>query len=93
MLKGVYVWVTHTWSARACISTQDGMEIKDDRSDPGEGGSSVLCAEHEGSERNGTSPFNHHIVFCKVRLVVAWIKRREVVDGARRIKSEKLREH
>ena len=36
---------------------------------------------------------NHHVVLCKVRLVGTWIKRREVVDGARRIRSEKLREH
>ena len=33
------------------------------------------------------------VVLSKVRLVGAWIKRREVVDGARRIKSEKLRKH
>ena len=35
----------------------------------------------------------HHVVMCKVRLVGVWIKRRVVVVGARRIKSEKLREH
>ena len=35
----------------------------------------------------------HHVVLCKVRLVRTWIKRREVVLGARRIRSEKLREH
>ena len=35
---------------------------------------------------------DHHVVLCKVILVGAWIKRTEVVDGARRIKSEKLRE-
>ena len=29
---------------------------------------------------------------CKVRLAQTWIKKREVVDGARRIRSEKLRE-
>ena len=33
---------------------------------------------------------DHHIVLCKVRLLEAWIKRREVVVGARRIRSEKL---
>ena len=32
-------------------------------------------------------------VLCKVRLVGARIKRREVVVGARRIRCEKLREH
>ena len=36
---------------------------------------------------------DHHVVLCKVRLVGAWIKRREVVVGARRTRSEKLREH
>ena len=32
-------------------------------------------------------------VLCKVRLVGAWIRKREVVVGARRIRNEKLREH
>ena len=36
---------------------------------------------------------DHYVVLCKVRLVGTWIKRREVVVGARRIRSEKLREH
>ena len=36
---------------------------------------------------------DHHFVLCKVRLVGTWIKRREVVDGFRRTRSEKLREH
>ena len=36
---------------------------------------------------------DHYIVWCKVRLVGAWIKRREIVVEARRIRSEKLREH
>ena len=31
---------------------------------------------------------DHHVVLCKVRLVGPWIKRREVVVGARRIRSE-----
>ena len=30
---------------------------------------------------------------CKIRLVGAWIKRKEVVVGARRIRSERLIEH
>ena len=34
-----------------------------------------------------------HVILCQVRLLGAWIKRREVVDGARRIRSEKRREH
>ena len=36
---------------------------------------------------------DYHIVLFKFRLVGTWIKRREVVDRARRIGSEKLREH
>ena len=36
---------------------------------------------------------DHHVVLCKVRLVRAWIKWREVVVGTWRIGSEKLREH
>ena len=34
---------------------------------------------------------DHHIVLGKVRLVGAWIKKKEVVVGARRTRSEKLR--
>ena len=36
---------------------------------------------------------DHYVVKCKVRLVGGWIKRREVVVGARRIRNEKLRGH
>ena len=36
---------------------------------------------------------DHHVVLCKVRLVGTWIKRREVVVGARRIRSQKLKEY
>ena len=39
----------------------------------------------------GCSLSDYHVILCKVRS--AWIKRREVVAGARRIRSEKLREH
>ena len=35
---------------------------------------------------------DYHVVLCKVKLVGAWIKRREVMVGARRIRSKKLRE-
>ena len=34
-----------------------------------------------------------YVVICKVRLVEAWVKRREVVVWTRRIRNEKLREH
>ena len=36
---------------------------------------------------------DHHAVLCKVRLVGTWIKRKEVVVEARRIRIEKLGEH
>ena len=36
---------------------------------------------------------DHYVVLCKVRLIGAWIKRRETVVGARKIRSEELREH
>ena len=41
----------------------------------------------------GCNLSDHHVILCKVRLVGAQIKSREVVDGARRIKSKKLREY
>ena len=34
---------------------------------------------------------DHYVVLCKVRLVGTWIKRRKVVVGTRKIRSEKLR--
>ena len=52
-----------------------------------------ICAVCEDSKRNGTRPIRSHVVLCKVRLVGAEIERREVVVGARRIRSEKEREH
>ena len=35
----------------------------------------------------------HHVVLCKIKVLGTWIKRRGVVDRARRIRSEKRREH
>ena len=35
---------------------------------------------------------DHHVL-GKVKLVGAWIKRRDVVNGAKRNRSDKLREH
>ena len=61
---------------------QDGVEIK-----------SITDAGCEVGERNGTRPLRPYVVLCKVRLVGKWIKRREIVVGARRIRSETLREH
>ena len=53
----------------------------------------MICVGCEGGKRDGSNLSVHHVVLCKVRLVGAWIKRREVVVGARRTRSEKLREH
>ena len=36
---------------------------------------------------------DHHVVLCKFRLVGAWIKKREVMVGSKRIRSKKLWEH
>ena len=41
----------------------------------------------------GQSLSHHHVVLCKIRLIQTWIKRREVVVGAQRIRSEKLMEN
>ena len=43
----------------------------------------------------GHSLSDHHVVRCKVRLIGAWIKRREVVvvGARRRTSNEKLRKH
>ena len=36
---------------------------------------------------------DHHFVLSKLRLVSTWVRRREVVNRAERISSEKLRAH
>ena len=36
---------------------------------------------------------DHHVVLFRARLVGTWIKRREVVNGARRIRNEKFRDY
>ena len=41
----------------------------------------------------GRGHSDHQVVLCKVRLVCAWIRRKEVVNGARKIRSDKLVEH
>ena len=43
----------------------------------------------DGSERNGRGHLRSPVL-CKVRFVGTWIKRREVVDEARMIRSKKL---
>ena len=41
----------------------------------------------------GRGLLDHHFVLCKVRLVGARIKRKEVVDQGRRIRIETVKEH
>ena len=53
----------------------------------------MIYAGCEVGEKDGMKPFDHYFVLCKVRLIGSWIKRREVVVGARRITSKKLKEH
>ena len=36
---------------------------------------------------------DHDVLLCKVMLAGGWIKRREVLNGGKKIRSEKLREH
>ena len=45
------------------------------------------------SEGVGRGLSDHYDVLCKVRLVGAWIKRRELVNGARRFRSKNLEEY
>ena len=53
----------------------------------------MLSALYEVSMQNGICLSNHHVILCKVRLVGAYIKTKEVVNGTRRIISEKLKEY
>ena len=43
-----------------------------------------------GMREMGRGLSDHYVLLCKVRLVGAWIKRREVVVWVRRIRSKKL---
>ena len=91
--------VSNTLSTRVCIHTrvargQDGVEVKSMMD-------LVLVKEvmlryvHDlrALTEIGRGLSDHYVVLCKVMLLGLWIKRREVVNGGRRIRSEKLREH
>ena len=92
--------VTHTLSTRVCISThewergQDGVGVKS-MIDLLPTKKDMLRYVQDVREfrKRGRGLSNHHVVLCKVRLVGTWIKRREVVVGARKTRSEKLREY
>ena len=92
------VWVAYILSIEVCISTQKWQGVKAEikcmidqvlvKRDMLRYVQSVLVVRGMGQ---GLS--DSHVVPCKVRLVGAWIKRRELVFGVRMIKIEKLSEH
>ena len=53
----------------------------------------VLVKDMRAVRGMGRDLSDYYVVHCKVRLVGAWIKRREVVVGTRRIRSKKRREY
>ena len=87
------VWVTHTLNTRICISTQgckgqDGVEVKSMIDLVLVKKEMLRFVQDVRAVRGmGRGISDHHVVLCKVRLVGTWIKRREVVDRARRIRS------
>ena len=93
VLKGDYVWVTYTLSTRVA-RRHGGVEVKVTidlalvKRDLLRHVQDVKAVRGKG---RGLS--DHLAVQWKVRLVGAWIKRRDVMVGARMIRSEKPREH
>ena len=93
------MWVAHTLNTKVCISTHGGKGPRwrgckeHDRSGAGEEGMLNLVQDVKAVRGMGRRISDHYVVLCTVRFVGTWIKRREVMDGARRIRSEKLREH
>ena len=92
--KGNSVWATHFKhrSLHKCIRMargRDGVEIKSMVK------RDMLQYVQDVRAVRGMGPSfsDHYALLCKVRLVGAWIKRREVVVGAKSIRNEKLREH
>ena len=47
----------------------------------------------KAGRRMGRGISNRHVVLCKVRLVGIWVKRRQLVDRATSIRSDKLSEY
>ena len=70
---------------------QDGVEIKNMRD-------LLLLKKHMLQDVRlvrgmGQGLSDQHVVLCKIKMARIWIKRREIADGARRIRSEKMREY
>ena len=99
VLKAGSMWVAHTSSTRVCISIQGWQEAKIDW---GKEPYNMMLVKKDmlryvqevrAVRGMGRGLLDHHVVLSKVTLVGAWIKRREVVDRARKIRSKKLRKH
>ena len=97
VMKGGCVWVTYTLNTRICIRVargQDGVEVKSMKDLVLVKKDMLRFVQNMRAVRGmGWDISDHYVVLCKVRLVGKRIKRREVVGGARRIITEKLREH
>ena len=75
-------------------TSQDGVDIKSMMDLVLVQRDMLHCVQDVKAVRGmGRSLSDHHVVLCKVRLVVAWIKKRGMVVGARMIRSDKLKEH
>ena len=89
--RGVCVCVDNTYfehkSLHKYTRGQDGVEVKS-MTDLMMVKKDMLRFVQDMRTVRGNSKGN-----CKVRLVRTWIKSREVGDGARRIRREKLKEH
>ena len=88
--KGESAWVTHILSTEVCISTQvakgqDGVEIKSMINLVLVKRDILRYVQEVMAVRGMGRSLSDHHVLCKVRLVGAWIKMREMVVEARRI--------
>ena len=99
MQKGDYVWVTHfkhrsLYKYTRVAKGQGGVEIMSMKDLVLVMRDMLRYVQDVRAVRGmGRGLSDHHVVLYKVSLVGAWIKRREVVIGVRRIRSEKMREH
>ena len=90
VLNGGCVWVTRTSSTR----DEDGVEAKSMIDLVLAKKDMLRFVQDVRAVRGmGRGLSDHHIVLCKVKLVGTWIKRKGMVNGGRRIRSEKPREH
>ena len=84
------MWVTHILSTEDCISTKE-WQVKNISLVLVKRDMLQYVQDVRAVRGMGQSLSDHYVVLCNVRLVRTWIKSRQVVVGARRIRSEKLR--